>query len=100
MNTCQVMETTGCCNIRLRGARVMIVYAIRVKGHLDLDWSACFNDLTISYEEDGSTLLCDPLADEAPRPGVATLGGQPSGGGRIEGRRVACDGASASRGGA
>jgi hypothetical protein len=48
----------------------MIVYAIRVKGHLDLDWSAWFNDLRISYEEDGSTLLCGPLADEAALHGV------------------------------
>jgi hypothetical protein len=48
----------------------MIVYAIRVKGHVDLYWSAWFNDLRISYEEDGSTLLCGPLADEAALHGV------------------------------
>jgi hypothetical protein len=48
----------------------MIVYAIRVKGHLDHYWSVWFNDSTISYEEDGSTLLCDPLADEAALHGV------------------------------
>jgi hypothetical protein len=48
----------------------MIVYAIRVKGHLDQHWSFWFNDLTISHEEDGSTLLCGPLADEAALHGV------------------------------
>jgi hypothetical protein len=49
---------------------MVIVYAIRVKGHLDPHWSFWFNDLTISYEEDGSTLLCGPLADEAALHGV------------------------------
>jgi hypothetical protein len=35
----------------------MIVYEIRVKGHLDPHWSAWFNGLTISHEEDGRTLF-------------------------------------------
>jgi len=48
----------------------MIVYAIRVKGHLDQHWSAWFNGLAISCEADGSTLLCGPLADEAALHGV------------------------------
>jgi hypothetical protein len=48
----------------------MIVYEIRVKGHLDPHWSAWFNGLTISYEEDGSTLLRGLLPDEAALHGV------------------------------
>jgi hypothetical protein len=48
----------------------MIVYEIRVKGHLDHHWSAWFNGLTISCEEDGSTLLPGLLPDEAALHGV------------------------------
>ncbi len=48
----------------------MIVYEIRVKGHLDPHWSAWFNGLAISYEEDGSTLLRGLLSDEAALHGV------------------------------
>jgi hypothetical protein len=48
----------------------MIIYAIRVQGHLDHYWSAWFNDVTVSCEADGSTLLCGRLADEAALHGV------------------------------
>jgi hypothetical protein len=48
----------------------MIVYEIRVKGHLDHHWSAWFNGFTISCEEDGSTLLRGLLPDEAALHGV------------------------------
>ncbi len=48
----------------------MIVYEIRVKGHLDPHWSAWFNGLTISCEADGSTLLRGLLPDEAALHGV------------------------------
>jgi hypothetical protein len=43
----------------------MTIYAMRVKGHLDQSWSNWFDGLTISYSQDGSTLLCGPLSDEA-----------------------------------
>jgi hypothetical protein len=52
------------------GATEMVVYEIRVKGYLDPHWSAWFNGLTISYEEDGSTLLRGLLPDEAALHGV------------------------------
>jgi hypothetical protein len=48
----------------------MIDYEIRVKGHLDHRWSAWFNGLTISCEEDGNTLLRGLLPDEAALHGV------------------------------
>ncbi len=48
----------------------MSVYEIRVKGHLDQQWSAWFNGLAISYKEDGSSLLRGPLPDEAALHGV------------------------------
>jgi hypothetical protein len=48
----------------------MYVYEIRVQGHLDQHWSEWFAGLTISYEDDGSTLLRGPLADEAALHGV------------------------------
>jgi hypothetical protein len=35
----------------------MIVYQIRVKGHLDLRWSAWFDGLAISYDADENTVL-------------------------------------------
>jgi hypothetical protein len=48
----------------------MTVYEIRVKGLLDHRWSAWFNGLAISYEEDGCTQLLGTLADEAALHGV------------------------------
>jgi hypothetical protein len=43
----------------------MHTYEIRVQGHLDQHWSEWFNDLAISYDADGNTVLRGPLADEA-----------------------------------
>lgn len=41
------------------------IYQIRVKGHLDIDWSIWFEDLTINLEPDGVTLLTGPVCDQA-----------------------------------
>jgi hypothetical protein len=41
------------------------VYEIRVSGHLDAQWADWFEDLTITLEEDGTTHLCGPVADQA-----------------------------------
>lgn len=43
----------------------MSIYEIRVKGHLDQQWSAWFDGLAISYDSDETTLLRGHLADEA-----------------------------------
>lgn len=40
-------------------------YAIRIKGHLDNRWSAWFDGLTITLENDGTTLLTGSVTDQA-----------------------------------
>jgi hypothetical protein len=40
-------------------------YVIRVKGHLDTFWQAWFDNLSITQERDGTTLLSGPIKDQA-----------------------------------
>jgi len=40
-------------------------YEIRIKGHLDDQWAAWFEGLTISPEDNGDTLLSGPVVDQA-----------------------------------
>jgi hypothetical protein len=40
-------------------------YQLRVDGHLDDHWSAWFSDLTVTHENDGTTSLSGPVADQA-----------------------------------
>jgi hypothetical protein len=40
-------------------------YEIRLKGHLDSQWTDWFGGLTITIEEDGTTLLTGPVIDQA-----------------------------------
>ena len=42
-----------------------VVYQIRLKGHLDSQWTDWFEELTITLEEDGNTLLTGPVVDQA-----------------------------------
>lgn len=42
-----------------------MVYQIRVKSHLGLDWTDWFEGLTITLEETGHTLLTGPVVDQA-----------------------------------
>jgi len=42
-----------------------MVYQIRVKGHLGLQWTEWFEGLTITLEENGDTLLTGPVVDQA-----------------------------------
>ena len=42
-----------------------VVYQIRLKGHLDSQWTDWFDGLTITLEEDGDTLLTGPVIDQA-----------------------------------
>ena len=46
------------------------VYQITVKGHLDSQWSAWFDNMTISNEANGEAVLCGPLADQSALYGV------------------------------
>jgi len=45
-------------------------YQIRLKGHLDSRWSAWFDGMTISNEENSEAVLRGPLADQAALHGV------------------------------
>ena len=40
-------------------------YVVRIRGHLDPGWSAWFDNLTVSQEDDGTTTLTGPLVDQA-----------------------------------
>ncbi len=42
-----------------------VIYQIRIKGHLDSQWTDWFGGLTITLEEDGDTLLTGPVVDQA-----------------------------------
>lgn len=41
------------------------IYHIRVQGHLDAQWQPWFEGLTISLEDEGTTLLTGPVLDQA-----------------------------------
>lgn len=41
------------------------IYQIRVKGHLDSQWSAWFDGMTITNEPNGEALLAGPVADQS-----------------------------------
>jgi hypothetical protein len=40
-------------------------YELRIGGHLDEHWSAWFDDLTLSPNDDGTTTLCGTVPDQA-----------------------------------
>ena len=46
------------------------LYEIRLKGHLNNRWADWFEGLTITLEEDGTTLLTGPVIDQAALHGV------------------------------
>jgi hypothetical protein len=47
-----------------------LVYQIRIKGHLDRQWTDWFGGLTITLEDNGETLLTGPVVDQAALHGV------------------------------
>jgi hypothetical protein len=47
-----------------------VPYEIRVAGHLDDDWSAWFDNLTIAHHADGTSTLSGPIADQAQLHGI------------------------------
>lgn len=51
-------------NKRRRHSIESQVYQIRVKGHLDNSWSEWFEDFSLTHEEDGTTVLTGPVADQ------------------------------------
>ncbi len=42
-----------------------VVYQIRIRGHLDHQWSDWFGGMTITPEENGDTLFTGPVVDQA-----------------------------------
>jgi hypothetical protein len=46
------------------------IFQIRIQGHLSQQWTDWFEGLTITLEEDGSTLLTGPVIDQAALYGI------------------------------
>jgi hypothetical protein len=42
-----------------------MIYQIRIRGHLDSQWTEWFEGLSITLEENGDTLLSGPVVDQA-----------------------------------
>jgi len=42
-----------------------MIYQIRIKGHLGSHWTEWYEDMTITLQEDGTTLLTGPVVDQA-----------------------------------
>jgi len=40
-------------------------YEIRLRGHLDARWAGWFDGLSLSNENDGTTIIGGPVADQA-----------------------------------
>ncbi len=47
-------------------------YQLRVRGHLDQNWSEWFEGLTIRHDPGGDTTLTGPVADQAALYGLLT----------------------------
>jgi hypothetical protein len=45
-------------------------YQVRIEGHVNLDWSASFEDVTVQHTEDGQTVLIGALPDQTALHGV------------------------------
>lgn len=46
------------------------IYQIRIKGHLDQQWGAWFEGMTITQVDKGETLITGPVVDQAALYGV------------------------------
>lgn len=40
-------------------------YRIRIQGHLDQRWASWFDGLSLTHDEDGTTVLEGPVTDQA-----------------------------------
>ena len=52
-------------NTRNPDPRGPMVYQIRLKGHLDGQWTEWFGGLSITQDDNGDTLLTGPVVDQA-----------------------------------
>jgi hypothetical protein len=50
--------------------QTMNVYEIRVKGHLDEEWSEWLGGMTIAQQEDGTSLLAGAVIDQSALQGL------------------------------
>ena len=48
----------------------LMVYQIRIEGHLGRQWTDWFEGLTITLEDNGESLLTGPVVDQAALHGV------------------------------
>ena len=47
-----------------------MIYQIRIKGHLGRQWADRFEELSITLEDNGTTLLAGPVVDQAALYGI------------------------------
>ncbi len=52
-------------NYNKKNEMEIVTYQIRIEGHIDCQWSEWFDDLVITYEEGGATLLTGAACDQA-----------------------------------
>ncbi|MDD2858968.1 MAG: hypothetical protein PHU75_09880 [Candidatus Nanopelagicales bacterium] len=45
-------------------------YEIRLRGHLEPRWNAWFVDMTLTTDDDGTTVVAGPVADQAALQGL------------------------------
>jgi len=57
-------------SMAIRTEQRSMKYIIRIKGHLDTFWQEWFENLVISHEGDGTTLLSGPIRDQAALYGI------------------------------
>lgn len=50
-----------------------MIYQIRIKGHLGRHWASRFEELSITLEDDGTTLLTGPVVDQAALHGILRM---------------------------
>ena len=43
----------------------IVIYQIRLEGHLGFEWKAWFGGMSLALEENGDTLLTGPVTDQA-----------------------------------
>lgn len=64
------MSTPDAARHRHSPAPSDVHYEIRVVDHLDDDWSAWFDNLTIAHHADGTSTLTGPITDQAQLHGI------------------------------
>jgi len=48
----------------------VLIYSIRIQGHLDLGWSTWLDGLTVTHNPNGETTLTGPVRDQAALHGI------------------------------